>query len=128
MLVRSGPDQRSKSLKFFAWGWAMIAVILLSSAPTSAQPRTRLAGSAFDPATTAVVISPKRTRPDAAVKTSVPTPPKKVLSGLGDVAIAPPRAGWMPEQAVRQWVYAPSQSDEAGLLTRANQARAPPSS
>jgi len=47
---------------FLLWGWAMLLVVLLSAAPTGGQPRTRLLGSAFDPATVSVVLSPKQSR------------------------------------------------------------------
>jgi len=126
VLVRSGYDRRTGRLRFLAWGWAMIAVVLLSSAPTSAQPRSTLAGSAFDPASTAVVISPKRMRADAAVRKAVPTPPpEKVLSGPGDIAVAPPLASRLP-QATPQWDYVPPPDDDAAPIFGASRARAPP--
>ncbi len=49
------------------WGWAMLLVVLLSAAPTGGQPRTRHLGSAFDPATLSVVLSPKQPRLNGAV-------------------------------------------------------------
>lgn len=48
----------------------MLLVVLLSAAPTGGQPRTQIVGSAFDPATNSVVVSPKRPRVDASVKKS----------------------------------------------------------
>lgn len=43
-------------------GWAMLLVVLISAVPTTGQARTRLIGSAFDPATYSVVVSPKKPR------------------------------------------------------------------
>ena len=51
-------------MPFTLWGWAMLLVIVLSAAPTSAHPRTRLIGSAFDPATVSVLIGPRKERAD----------------------------------------------------------------
>jgi hypothetical protein len=40
--------------------WATLLVVLLSAAPTGPQVQLRLIGSAFDPASSTVVVSPKR--------------------------------------------------------------------
>ena len=61
------PDH-GRQAAFLLWGWAMVLLVLLSAAPTSAQPRTRLVGSAFDPATVSVAVSPKKADPEATVK------------------------------------------------------------
>ena len=44
------------------WAWLMLVVVLLSAAPINGQPRTRLVGSAFDPASVSVVVRPGKTR------------------------------------------------------------------
>ena len=51
---------------FVLWCWAMLLVVLMSAAPTSTQVRTRLVGSAFDPASISVARSPKPTKAKAA--------------------------------------------------------------
>ena len=47
---------------FAPWAWLMLVVVLLSAAPINGQPRTRLVGSAFDPASVSVVVRPGKTR------------------------------------------------------------------
>ncbi|MFM2302438.1 MAG: hypothetical protein RLZZ84_2174 [Pseudomonadota bacterium] len=61
--------------RFLAWGWAMLVVILLSAAPTRAQPGTALIGSAFDPATQAVALRPAH-KPARVATVSTPRPKK----------------------------------------------------
>ena len=63
-------EERSRSLRFLLWGWAMLLVVLLSAAPTGAQPRTRYVGSAFDPASVSVGLSPKKLRLAASASAS----------------------------------------------------------
>lgn len=46
---------------FAPWAWLMLVVVLLSAAPINGQPRTRLVGSAFDPASVSVVVRPGKT-------------------------------------------------------------------
>ncbi len=61
---RSTFFRRGGNMPFVLWGWAMLVVVVLSATPTSAHPRSRLIGSAFDPATVSVVVSPRKARPD----------------------------------------------------------------
>jgi hypothetical protein len=56
---------RKTQRAFLLWSWAMLLVILLSAAPTTAQPRSRIVGSAFDPSTTCVAISPNKLKFDS---------------------------------------------------------------
>ena len=51
---RSGSSHRPV---FAPWAWLMLVVVLLSAAPINGQPRTRLVGSAFDPASVAAALS-----------------------------------------------------------------------
>lgn len=56
---------------FAPWAWLMLVVVLLSAAPINGQPRSRLVGSAFDPASVSVVVRPGKTRlhsPSASVE------------------------------------------------------------
>jgi hypothetical protein len=43
----------------------MLLIVLLSATPTGEQTRLRAVGSAFDPATAAVVVSPKKLKVEA---------------------------------------------------------------
>jgi len=63
-----GPKRRRPVFQF--WGWTMLLVVLLCSAAASGQPRTRLIGSAFDPATTSVALNPKQPRMAAKINKS----------------------------------------------------------
>jgi hypothetical protein len=51
----------------------MLVVVLLSAAPTGGQVQVRAIGSAFDPATVSVAVSPKKLKPE--------TPSKKGCQG-----------------------------------------------
>lgn len=53
-------DPARRRVPFLLWGWAMLVVVLLSASPTGAAPRSRLVGSAFDPATVSVALNPKQ--------------------------------------------------------------------
>lgn len=53
---------RKSQPAFWLVAWATLLVVLLSAAPTGGQPRTRFVGSAFDPATVSVVVTPKKHR------------------------------------------------------------------
>ena len=60
MLLRSVRDRGARRpLSLLLWGWLMLAVVLLSAMPASGAPRTRWIGSAFDPATISVALSPR---------------------------------------------------------------------
>ena len=48
-----------RGASFLVWGWAMLLVVALSAAPTGGQMRSRAIGSAFDPATLSVALSPR---------------------------------------------------------------------
>lgn len=107
----------------------MLLVVLLSAAPTGGQPRTRLVGSAFDPATTSVVVSPKRPKVDASVEKTEGDKRLDLIASTGfwpaasrDVhfPIAPASAG--------RAIFPPVDSVAAGLnpLARSQAARAPP--
>lgn len=56
------PDVRRPTIV----GWLMLLVVLISAVPTTGHARTRIIGSAFDPATYSVVVSPKKPRISAA--------------------------------------------------------------
>jgi len=63
------PHGRKPQPAHWLWGcWVMLLVVLLSAAPTGAQPRTRLVGSAFDPSTISVAVSPKPLKADPWLK------------------------------------------------------------
>ena len=46
----------------------MLCVVLLSAVPSAGQARTRLVGSAFDPTTVSVALSPKQPKAKAAAQ------------------------------------------------------------
>jgi len=115
---------------FLLWGWLMLLVVLMSAAPTGGQPRTRLVGSAFDPATMSVALNAKQPKAKTAVRTLAKRDQPDDLTGGSNAVIGPstvhesPVADASPTVATR-W----AQSDfirEARSLTRAHGARAPP--
>lgn len=120
------PSVHSKSL-FAIWGWAMLFIVALSAMPNGGQPRTRLIGSAFDPTTTSVALSPKpvkakRSMPQATgrdlpgtLPAALPAMPGAVLASLP--FLLPRHAGVFA---------APDSRDRPRSLTRAHGARAPP--
>lgn len=58
---RTHPDcDHPRTTAFLLWGWALLLLVLLSAAPTAAQPVARLVGSAFDPSTMSVTVGPNR--------------------------------------------------------------------
>lgn len=59
----------------------MLLVIVLSAAPTSAHPRTRLIGSAFDPATVSVAIGARKARTDEWARKCTEGDPAKTTVG-----------------------------------------------
>ena len=69
------------------WGWGLVLVVLLSAAPTGGPPRTRLVGSAFDPATVSVAISPRQPKIKATAEQAKPDEPGKVTPQL-PIAVA----------------------------------------
>lgn len=50
---------------FWLSGWAILLVVLLSATPSGEQIRLRTVGSAFDPATAAVTVGPKKPKIEA---------------------------------------------------------------
>jgi len=76
---------RRHRVPFLIWGWAMLLVVLMSAAPTGAQARVRLVGSALDPASVSVALSPKQPK---AKETASKAPSR----GLPDEASPPPLA------------------------------------
>ncbi len=119
--------QENRRQPMTLWGWVMLLVVVLSSAPSAAQPRTRLVGSAFDPSATAVVVSPKRTRLNAS--TALPAPRKLPEDGApnGGVAIV-----WTTVQIAGSHCPQAIRARQDGLpperfrLTRVHGPRAPP--
>lgn len=117
---------------FALWCWAMLLVVLMSAAPTSGHVRTRLIGSAFDPASVSVALNTKQTKarsvsaqrqqdglPDEwQGRPSLPAVTTGA-SGLTSTA-APIRTASAPAAASVSPTY-------AGIFPRANGARAPPS-
>lgn len=60
------PSQRG----FALCAVAMLLVVLLSALPSGAQARSRLVGSAFDPTTVSVALSPKQPKSKASLETA----------------------------------------------------------
>lgn len=61
MSSRTFPDgDRTRTMAFLLWGWALLLLVLLSAAPTAAQPVARSVGSAFDPSTVSVAVGPSK--------------------------------------------------------------------
>lgn len=125
----SAPNLAPRSQRAFAlWVLAMLLVVLLSAVPTGGQARTRLVGSAFDPTTVSVALSPKQPK----AKASAQAPDRRRLP---DSASGEPHALLAPALAPAS---APSAEFAAGpfarpapvagprALTRAHGARAPP--
>ena len=55
---------RMRRLTAFAvLGWAMLLVVVLSAAPSGAEPRMRLIGSAFDPSSVSVALNRRPANP-----------------------------------------------------------------
>ena len=50
---------------FLLSGWAILLVVLMSATPAGEQIRLRAVGSAFDPATAAVALGPKKQKVEA---------------------------------------------------------------
>jgi hypothetical protein len=114
---------------FLLWGWAMLLVVLLSAAPTGGPPRTRLLGSAFDPATITVVLSPKQPRYDASTSSAHRRKlPEKIGGGSAHIVRV---AGWhapAPLAQARPFRLDMRSQPRAGQrgFTRAHAPRAPP--
>lgn len=130
MLADSVAITRKPERAFALWVVAMLLVVLLSAMPAGAEARTRLVGSAFDPTTVSVALSPKQ--PKAKV-TAQSADRRRVPTALADgaakqLAVAPfaplvlrPAARQSPKRAAGPGVF-----PAARALTRAHGPRAPP--
>jgi hypothetical protein len=122
------PRQGPRS-PFLIWGWAMLLVVLLSAAPTGGPVRSRLVGSAFDPATFSVALGPKQPKSKALAKAVVGRLPAGLADGPlpGAVAAVVPGA---PLLARTEHAPAPeplaADRVRTGLSPKAHGARAPP--
>lgn len=76
-LRRPSPAPK-RSWSTLLWGWGLLFVVLLSAAPTGGPPRSRLVGSAFDPATVSVALSPRQPKVKATVEQARPDDPGKL--------------------------------------------------
>ncbi|WP_235506569.1 hypothetical protein [Altererythrobacter sp. Root672] len=110
-------------------GWIMLLVVLISAVPTMGQARTRVIGSAFDPATYSVVVSPKKPRVTGD-KTSMDrkTPLDHLFDGVPLSSAAEPVLILPAFALATQVRYQPLPSQTVGrpALTRAHGPRAPP--
>lgn len=127
----SAPYPAPRPQRAFAlWVVAMLLVVLLSAMPSGGQARTRLVGSAFDPTTVSVALSPKQPK----AKASAQTPDRRRLpdSAFGQapvlLALAPATmfvfAG-STEPGASPFAR-PAPVARPGALTRAHGPRAPP--
>lgn len=110
----------------FLWGWGLVLVVLLSAAPTGGAPRTRMVGSAFDPATVSEALNPRQPKLKAALKQAARGEPGKFLPDpQGDLAVvAVPEVGTPDRAEPTRW--GTSHATEAQRLVRPLGARAPP--
>ncbi|MBT2134414.1 hypothetical protein KK137_08725 [Croceibacterium sp. LX-88] len=110
-------------------GWFMLLVVLISAVPTTGQARTRVIGSAFDPATYSVVVSPKKPRV-AGAKTTVARKP--LLDHLFDGVPVPAIVEPQPLPFTFEWASQlrfeapPEQPAGRPSIVRAHGPRAPP--
>jgi hypothetical protein len=121
--------RRRPHLRFLVWGWVMLLVVLLSAAPTGGQVRSRLVGSAFDPATYSVALNPKLPKAKTLAKASIGRPPAALTDTpvLGaEAAVVLPAA--LPGRIDRIPLPdpLPAVPVQAGLSSKAHGARAPP--
>jgi hypothetical protein len=90
-------SNRTRRAAFLLWGWALLLLVLLSATPTSAQPCTRLVGSAFDPSTVSVTVRPSTQDESAAIRKlrwtrptdDAPDPLPRLLGIVDDPATRP---------------------------------------
>lgn len=123
-------SNRTRPAAFLLWGWALLLLVLLSAAPTSAQPCTRLVGSAFDPSTVSVTVGPNARNESTAIKKlrwngptdDVPDPLPRLFA-IVDVAAARP-ASVSAQEPARSKV--PPSLPTSGAFRRSAPARAPP--
>ena len=105
----------------------MLVVVLLSAAPTGGAPRTQLIGSAFDPATLSVALSPKQPKAKAALQAAgdrLPDERHGPPAALAVVAVALPVNFLPADDALR--AEPPAFAVHARALVRAHGPRAPP--
>ncbi|KHL26157.1 hypothetical protein PK98_06525 [Croceibacterium mercuriale] len=122
-------SNRIRPTAFLLWGWALLLLVLLSAAPTGAQPCARLIGSAFDPSTVSVTVRPSTREESTGIKLrwagptdDAPDLPPRLLATL-DLAAASQAfvsAQELPDIAV------PAPASVSGPLSRSHPARAPP--
>jgi len=120
---------RRSPAAFLLWGWTMLLVVLLSAAPTGGQPRTRLLGSAFDPATVSVVLSPKQSRVNGSLSSlHRRRVPERMGGGSAHIASLAQRAALsLSAQAGRQrFEYRDRPIAGPRPFARAHRPRAPP--
>ena len=121
--------ERTRLRAFPLWARLMLLVVLLSAAPTSAQPRTRLVGSAFDPASVSVVVRPKNSR---VVSTAVSQDKSKLPDDHGGSVLAlsmlavPGVVMQLAPCAAAPVESAPAAVVRPRVLCKANPPRAPP--
>lgn len=117
-----------RPLAFGFAGWIMLAVIMVFATAGGGQAQSRLIGSAFDPFTTAVSLSPKQ-RPlvakPAVFENGVPddaTGNLPFATVAADLALTPaPALSFLPSRPVREVV-----ADHSRHLAIPLGARAPP--
>lgn len=128
-MIRIGNPRRARRhpAAFLLWGWAMLLVVLLSAAPTEGPPRSRLLGSAFDPASVSVVLSPKQLRLNASSSSLNKRKPDETMGGQPLIADA---ARWQAPEllpaAGSPAIDGTGPATSALSFTRANGPRAPP--
>jgi hypothetical protein len=107
----------------------MLLVVLLSAAPTGGQPGTRLVGSAFDPATVSVVVSPKKPRFASSTTSLLKKKPADDVAGEASTATGLLRISSAPQFALASRPrFSPSQDVTPGARSslKAHGPRAPP--
>lgn len=107
----------------------MLLVVLLSAVPSGEQARTRLVGSAFDPATVSVALTPKQPKTKAAVQAERRRLPELAF-GKAPFLLAIASAGAVPfagySLVAPVGFVRPAPFPASRSLTRAHGPRAPP--
>jgi hypothetical protein len=110
-------------------GLATLLVVLLCAALATGQPRTRVVGSAFDPSTTSVALSPKKLRIGQAAR-AAPFPGEPL--GFAAPAVAAVAAPILPVAASQRGDAGPLAGDSIAssalprISSRPVGSRAPP--
>lgn len=126
MTCGTPPSARRDPAAFLLWGWTMLLVILLSATPTEGVTGTRAMGSAFDPTTASVVLSPKQLRLGASV--AIPGK-RKVPDVVGPASLVPMMLALVPSPLLQVEAFQSGllRADASPLLSsRAHAPRAPP--